>query len=381
MANVVKLYDMYKSLHKNEPFYPFLLSSPKIAEQTMYIIIDKNIPFLYDALTSMGHKVDAMPGTAISKADVEHAEALFVRTRTECNASLLEGSKVRFIGTATIGYDHIDSDYCKQRGIEWVSAPGCNADAVLQYVQSSLYIWSKENGVQLHNLTLGIVGVGRIGSRIASWAKGIGMRVLLNDPPREATGEKGFVSLHDIAKECDIITFHPTLQKDGMFPSYHLADSAFFYSLQRKPLLINASRGGVADNRALLVALEEGAVSDAIIDVWEGEPDINITLLNKVYIGTPHIAGYSAEGKLNASRMMLQAFAKFTGSNNAIPEISLPAPENVIIAASDEQNAFLQIYNPKNDSEQLKSSPDQFEQLRNNYQLRREPKAYDIRFK
>ncbi len=347
----------------------------------MYIIIDEKIPFLHNALTEMGHIVKSMPGVEISRNDILHADALFVRTRTECNENLLKDTNVRFIGTATIGYDHIDTEYCKAKEIEWTNAPGCNADAVLQYIQSVLYNWSRERQRGLTKLTLGIVGVGRIGNRVASWARAIGMRVLLNDPPREANGEKEFVSLSSITKECDIITFHPTLQKDGFFPSYHLADNKFFNSLKKKPLLINASRGSVVDNTALLEAIENGMVADAILDVWEGEPNINLSLLNKVYIGTPHIAGYSAEGKLNASRMMLQAFKQFTKYNNEIPEISLPKPDTPNIDATNEEEALLKIYNPGIDSNKLKTSPSDFEHLRNNYPLRREPKAYNIKYR
>lgn len=347
----------------------------------MYIVIDNKIPFLHDALTKMGHNVKAMPGIDISREDVRQADALFVRTRTECNATLLSDSTVHFIGTATIGYDHIDTEYCKERGIKWTNAPGCNANAVLQYVQSALYTWSMEKKINLGDLTLGIVGVGEIGSRINKWARSIGIRVLLNDPPREERGEEGFVSLDTIARECDIITFHTTLQKEGLFPSYHLANDIFFHSLQKQPLIINTSRGAVVENNTLLSALNDGLVSDAIIDVWEGEPEINRELLNKVYIGTPHIAGYSAEGKLNASKMMLEAFAKFSGHSNEIPEISLPQPKDSAIHAESERDAFLKIYSPKRDSILLKENPSSFENLRNNYTLRREPVSYTIKYK
>ncbi|MBQ5817593.1 MAG: 4-phosphoerythronate dehydrogenase [Bacteroidaceae bacterium] len=344
----------------------------------MKIVMDEKIPYLAASLAAMGCDVVAKAGDDISAADVKDADALFVRTRTNCNASLLDGSAVRFIGTATIGYDHIDDAYCRSRGIYWTSAPACNAGGVLQYVQSSLYLWCRKCGRPLNELTLGIVGVGAIGSRVARWARAAGMRVLLNDPPREAAGETGFVSLAQIAAECDVVTFHPTLTRGGDYPSYHLAGEAFFDSLQRAPLFINASRGPVADNVALLAAYKKGKVADIVLDVWEGEPEINRELLDASFIATPHIAGYSAEGKLNASNIVLQKFAEFIDYKRDVPLAALSAPSQPVIEAVNEGEAFLAIYNPLLDTEPLKKSPLQFEELRNNYNFRREPTAYKI---
>lgn len=348
----------------------------------MKIVIDEKIPFLREALETMGHSVVALPGVRITSDDVSAADALFVRTRTMCNAALLDGSKVRFIGTATIGYDHIDTAYCDSNGIEWSSAAGCNAGAVLQYVQSVIYSWAKEKGCSLQGLSLGVVGVGEIGSRVASWAGEAGMRLFLNDPPRQkAEGNDGFVSLSEIADKCDIITFHPTLERGGAFPSYHLADEAFFASLRKCSLLINASRGPVVDNKALLAALESGTLPNAVLDVWEGEPDISLPLLNKVYMATPHIAGYSAEGKLNATRLVLKSFAAFSGYEGTLPLPELPLPEPATVTASTLADALLCIYDPHTDSLRLKQQPALFEELRNNYLLRREPSAYRLAIK
>ena len=345
----------------------------------MNIVIDEKIPFLKAALEAMGHQVLAKPGVDIAAADVADADALFVRTRTVCDASLLEGSKVRFIGTATIGYDHIDAEYCKEHGIEWTSAAGCNSGAVLQYVQSVVYAWAKERRASLEALTMGVVGVGEIGSKVAEWARAIGMRVLQNDPPREQReGSSGFTSLSAIARECDVITFHPTLNVDGEHPSYHLADATFFASLSKCRLLINASRGPVVDNKALLRAMEQGRVGDVALDVWEGEPSIDRCLLNKVYIGTPHIAGYSAEGKMNATRLVLAAFASFSGYAGALPLPSMLPPANNEITAASLAEALLMIYTPHGDSLALKANPCSFEELRNNYCLRREPASYKL---
>ena len=333
----------------------------------MNVVIDEKIPCLKQALEAMGHAVLAKPGVDICADDVADAEALFVRTRTMCDASLLGGSKVGFVGTATIGYDHIDADYCGRNGICWTSAAGCNSGAVLQYVQSVIYAWARERAVSLEGLSLGVVGVGEIGSKVAAWAREAGMRVLLNDPPRALReGSAGFVGLAAIAGECDIITFHPTLSVGGEFPSLHLADASFFASLKRCRLLINASRGPVVDNKALLAALRKGFAADVVLDVWEHEPDIDIALLNKVYIATPHIAGYSAEGKMNATRIVLEAFARFTGFAGELPLPVLDSPFPDTVVAQSYADAALEIYDPHADSAALKENPVMFEDLRNN---------------
>lgn len=344
----------------------------------MYIVIDEKIPFLKEALEVMGHVVLSKPGAEICAADVTDADALFVRTRTRCDAALLAGSKVRFIGTATIGYDHIDTNYCAVNSIKWASAAGCNSWAVLQYVQSVLYLWAKEREVNPGDLVMGVVGVGEIGSKVAHWAKETGMTVLLNDPPREQREGCGFVPLAEIAERCNVITFHPTLTKEGLWSSYHLADSDFFSSLRQCRLFINASRGPVVDNKALKDAIVSGAVGDAVLDVWENEPLIDTDLLDKVYIGTPHIAGYSLEGKINATRTMLHTFAGATGFTGKVPYVELPAPTPNVIVARDFPEAALKIYSPYNDSLNLKRNPGAFEELRNNYVLRRETCSFKL---
>lgn len=345
----------------------------------MKAVIDEKIPYLKEALAEMGIDVVALPGVEIKKDDLIDADVLFVRTRTKCNEALLSGCKVRFIGTATIGYDHIDAGYCRENGIVWTNAPGCNAGAVLQYVQSVIYSWARDNGCCVRGLTLGIVGVGEIGARVAAWANGVGMKVLLNDPPKADAGMPGLVSLVEIAEKCDIITFHPTLNLAGSYRSFHLADKSFFDSLCCCKLLINASRGEVVDNAALLYALENGRVGCAALDVWENEPSISIPLLKKAYVATPHIAGYSLEGKMNATSIVLDKFVHFINYKGAVPRLSLDAPEQLLVEAIDEQEALLSIYKPLADTAMLKRAPEYFEQLRNNYKLRREPSAYIIK--
>ena len=347
----------------------------------MKIIVDNKIPFIKEAVQKIAEEVVFVPGKDFTPNLVKEADALIIRTRTHCDRALLEGSKVKFIATATIGYDHIDTEYCRQAGIEWTNAPGCNAASVAQYIQSALLVWKRARQKELSTLTIGIVGVGNVGSKIAKVAEGFGMRGLLNDLPRaEKEGAEAFSSLEKLAEECDIITFHVPLHREGRFKTFHLADAAFFRSLKRKPLIINTSRGEVICTEALLKALDEGLISDAIIDVWEHEPEINLELLGKVLIGTPHIAGYSADGKANATRMSLDAICRYF---HLQPEyrIEAPAPESSVIHASNREDALLQMYNPQEDCARLREHPEQFETLRGDYPLRREEQAYEIRLK
>lgn len=344
----------------------------------MKVIIDNKIPYIEAAIKQIASEVLFLPGSDFTPELVRNADALIVRTRTRCDQNLLDGSSVKFIATATIGYDHIDTTYCKQKGITWSNAPGCNAASVAQYIESSLLLWQQKTQIKLQELTIGIVGVGHVGKRVAEVAKKLGLRVLLNDPPREEKEKSNaFVSLQEIAHTCDIITFHTPLNRDERFRTFHLGDRSFFQSLQRKPLIINSSRGEVIDTSALLEALHERVISNAIIDVWEHEPDIHLELLNQVFIGTPHIAGYSADGKANATRMSLDSLCRFFNLK-ADYEIHPPIPQEKVIRANSEAEALLQIYNPLVDSERLKKAPNLFEQLRGNYPLRREAQAYQF---
>ena len=359
----------------------------------MKVIVDNKIPFIKEAIEQIADQVVYVPGKDFTPALVKDADALIIRTRTRCNRKLLEGSQVKFIATATIGFDHIDTEYCREAGISWTNAPGCNSASVAQYLQSSLLLLELLKGKKLSEMTIGIVGVGNVGSKIVEVAQELGMQVLQNDLPRqdreeERKGNNGncednkrntrFCSLQTLAEECDILTFHVPLYKEGRYKTYHLADETFFRSLKRRPVIINTSRGGVIETDALLQALETGTVTDAIIDVWEHEPDINLTLLNKVFLGTPHIAGYSADGKANATRMSLDALCRFFNIK-ADYRITPPQPEHSVITATTEAEAYLQMYDPRRDSTALKARPELFEKLRGDYPLRREKEAYSIK--
>ena len=344
----------------------------------MKVVVDDKIPYIREALHSMGIEAHYMSGNAFTREAVSDADALIIRTRTHCNADLLEGSKVQFIATATIGYDHIDTAYCASKNIHWTNAPGCNAASVCQYIQSVLLLLQSEYGVNLSQATLGVVGVGHVGTLVARMASSWGMRVLCCDPLRADRGEQGFVSLEHIASEADIITLHTPLTREGKYPTFHMAGEDFFASLKRKPYFINTSRGETTDTAALLKALDENRIAQCCIDVWENEPDIALSLLECCHIGTPHIAGYSADGKANATHMSLLALAAHFGLGN-VPDISAPAPLQTTICDVSKESALLQIYNPHDDSNALKSHPEQFEYLRGHYPLRREEQAYTIK--
>lgn len=336
----------------------------------MKVVIDNKIPYIREAMEALADEVVYLPGKEITASVVRDADALITRTRTQCNRQLLEGSKVRFIGTATIGFDHIDTEYCREAGITWSNCPGCNAGAVEQYLHSVLLLLQQEKHVELKDACLGIVGVGHVGSHILSLAERLGMRILLNDPPRADHGEEGFVSLETLARECDIITFHTPLERNGEYRTFHLADRAFFHSLRKKPYIINTSRGEVVETEAILEALDKGLIGGAVLDVWENEPHINLEQLDKVFIGTPHIAGYSADGKANATRMVLEAFCRFFGKEM---NFHIAAPEQPHREYdSDERVRQLQMYNPHDDCDMLRAHPELFEQLRGDYVLRKE---------
>ncbi|MBR4921291.1 MAG: 4-phosphoerythronate dehydrogenase [Prevotella sp.] len=340
----------------------------------MKIVVDDKIPYIQEKLSLLADELVAIGGSEISATDVRDADALIVRTRTHCDESLLAGSKVRFVATATIGFDHIDVDYLQRAGITWINCPGCNAGSVAQYVESSLLLLQQEKGLTLSHATIGIVGCGHVGSKVKAVAERLGMRVLICDPPLEQKNANSkqptansFVSMDMIELQADVITFHVPLTKEGEYATWHMADEAFFHRLSHAPYIINTSRGGVVDNQALLSALHDGRVRDAVIDVWEREPDVNPELLQRVFIGTPHIAGYSADGKTNADNMVIDALCRYFH----LPHPGKIAPPSLPTDFHYTGNP-LELYNPMEDSRALKTTPSNFEYLRNHYPLRRE---------
>ena len=346
----------------------------------MKVIVDDKIPFIREALATLADEAVYVPGKDFTPELVRDADALIVRTRTRCDRRLLEGSRVRFIATATIGFDHIDTVYCQEAGITWQNAPGCNSASVAQYMHSSLLLLQRQKDFRLEGKTLGVIGVGNVGTKVAQVGRELGMRVLLNDPPRqEKEGGNLFSPLKQLMEECDVLTFHVPLIREGVHKTFHLADANFFDRLKRRPVIANTSRGEVIETQALLHALQEGEVSDAIIDVWEHEPDICLDLLDRAFIGTPHIAGYSADGKANATRMSLDALCRFFHID-ARYRIEPPAPPQSLIEAHDLTEASLAMYDPRRDDQALRLHPECFEKLRGDYPLRREKEAFQVNY-
>lgn len=325
----------------------------------MKLIVDDKIPFIRGLAEQVADEVVYLPGAAITAGDVRDADAMIVRTRTLCNRQLLEGSRVQFIATATIGYDHLDTRYLDDAGIRWTNCPGCNAASVAQYVRNSLMQAERAGLIRLAEATLGIVGYGHVGRAVGQALQPYVKRILVNDPPLSIPQ----ATLQDIAASCDIITLHTPLTTEGPYPTWHLMDEQLLSQSERRPIVINAARGGVADEGALLRAMDEGRIRQAIIDTWENEPEVNSKLLSRAFIATPHIAGYSADGKANATRMSLEALARHFRRPMVDGPLTIPA-------ANPERTGLR--YNPIDDSLALKQAPQTFEQLRGNYPLRRE---------
>ena len=330
----------------------------------MKIVCDDKIPFLKGVFEPFAQVV-YLPGKEIGPEDVKDADALITRTRTVCNQQLLEGSKVKIIATATIGYDHIDTRWCESKGIAWKNAAGCNSSSVQQYIVSVLCTLTQRYGLHFEELTLGVVGVGHVGSKVAAAAKTLGMKVLLCDPPRaRKEGPEQFVSLDELVRRSDIITIHVPLSTAGPDATWHLFVAARIASLRPDQILINSSRGAVVDNTALKNALKAGGLKAAVLDVWENEPEIDTELLDLLAIATPHIAGYSADGKANGTAAAMQAVASCLGLplTDWRPEAT---PELLCETA-------LRTYDVSEDDARLRKNPELFEKLREEYPVRRD---------
>ena len=319
------------------------------------VVIDKGIPFLEGVFPPEIEVLHLSPEDITPEA-VRCADALFVRTRTRINKELLHGSNIRFVATATIGFDHIDQDYCREAGIHWVSCPGCNAQAVCDYVEEAIAS-SPHLLIASSPLTVGIVGYGHVGKLVAQMAERKGYKVLLSDPPLGIG-----LPLEQLAPLCDIITFHTPLTREGEYPTYHLCDANILRLCKPGTLIINAARGGVIDEQALLSTLNTTHSTlnyKTAIDCWENEPNLTQDLLKHVDLASFHIAGYSIQGKMNASEMCLHAFCEFF----SLPILSIN--KKVVPLQGDSEPGWL-----KRISAQLKASPEHFEQLRKQYKLR-----------
>jgi erythronate-4-phosphate dehydrogenase len=353
----------------------------------MKIVVDDKIPYIQGAFEGVAEVV-YLPGSKTTPEVVKDADAIVTRTRTICNEKLLAGSSVKFIATATIGYDHIDTDYCDAAGIRWTNAPGCNSKSVEQYIASTLMVLAERKNLQLKDLCIGVVGVGNVGSKVARICELFGMKVLLNDPPRErAEGSAAFVSLKQVMDEADIITLHVPLNMKGEDATFHLGDAEFFSGLKKKPILINSCRGEVVDTNSVKAALKSAQISGFVCDCWENEPDIDLELLAMTEIATPHIAGYSKDGKATGTQMSVQAISQYfgLGLDNWQPS-GVEQPANPTFELDGAGLSELEIiskgilatYDIRTDDQDFRKNVDKFEQLRGDYPVRREFPAFTI---
>ena len=356
------------------------------------IIADDKIPFLNGVLEPFA-EVSYLSHKEINSDSVKDVDALLIRTRTKCNAELLEGSNVKFIATATIGYDHIDDAYCDSKNISWISAPGCNSSSVQQYISSALVTIAERKKIKLAEQTIGIIGVGNVGSKVEKVAKAFGMNVLLCDPPRQRTeGGNQFVPLDELVNISDIITFHVPLNRNGVDKTFHMADEHFFESFSESKIIFNSSRGEVIETNALKSAIKNGNVSNLVLDVWENEPNIDLELLELADLATPHIAGYSADGKANGTAMCVKGVADYFNlplDKDWFPnEIPNPNSSEIIkldCKGLDEQEiiykVILHTYEIEEDDQRLRASLETFEKQRGDYPVRREFTFYTLDLK
>jgi erythronate-4-phosphate dehydrogenase len=351
------------------------------------IIADDKIPFLEGVLEPYA-QVKYLPGRNISQDEIKNADALLIRTRTRCTRELLKGTGVKFIGTATIGFDHIDTGYCELNNIKWVNAPGCNSSSVQQYIAAALFKISREFRFSLKDKTIGIIGAGNVGEKVEKFCNLLGMKVLVNDPPRaRKEGNEKFTELNALLKESDIITLHVPLSFVGEDKTFHMINEKSLRKMKKGAWLINTSRGEVAETLSLKKARSSGRLSGIVADVWENEPAIDSRLMQLSFIATPHIAGYSTDGKANGTSIVVNELARFFNIplKDWYPE-KVPAPSYPEIALNGRDKdteetvriAVEHTYNISEDDLKLRFSPSDFEKLRGDYPVRREFPAYTV---
>jgi erythronate-4-phosphate dehydrogenase len=351
----------------------------------MRIVADENIPFVRKCFSSVGD-VLTIHGRKITPEILKNADALLVRSITKVGNDLLDGSKVKFVGTATIGFEHIDLDYLTKKNIGFASAPGSNANSVAEYIVSTLLNLADKYEFDVSQKSIGIVGVGNVGSEVEKKANALGMKVVLNDPPlKRQSGDEKYRPIEEIF-DCDIITLHVPLTLEGIDKTYHLADEKFFKSLKPGTIFVNSSRGRVMNTAALKIAITSAKIKACVLDVWENEPNIDIGLVKMVDYGTPHIAGYSYDGKVVGMIMIYDAFCRHFGikprfgSRDFLPK---PQVEKIVISKDDPKPLLTivnTLYDIKKDDEKLRQIIKKdvekqgayFDALRKNYHIRRE---------
>ncbi len=354
----------------------------------MKIVADANIPFVRECFSSVGD-VEVLSGRDITPRVLADADALLVRSITPVNEALLAGSRVRFVATATIGFDHVDLPYLEKCNIGFASAPGSNANSAAEYVIAALLEVGRKHAIQLEGKSIGVIGVGNVGSRVARKCETLGMRVLRNDPPlQRKTNDPKYVPIESLY-DCDFMTIHTPLTHAGIDKTFHLVDAEFFSSLRPGVVFLNASRGAVVDTEALKFAIRRGRLRAVVLDVWEGEPNINAELLEMVDLGTPHIAGYSLDGKIAGMTMIYKALCEYFhlqprfDTQDFLPAPEVPRVELHTAHPADEEllaQAVEKVYSIKRDDRDLRRIVDQppekrgrfFDALRKNYPVRRE---------
>ncbi|UXI00510.1 4-phosphoerythronate dehydrogenase [Photobacterium sp. TY1-4] len=368
----------------------------------MKILIDENMPYALDLFSQLG-EVIAKPGRTLTADDLVDIDALMIRSVTKVNADLLsKANRLRFVGTATAGQDHVDQALLAQKGITFTAAPGCNKVGVAEYVLSSLMVLGQQQGFSIFDKTVGIIGAGNVGSYLAKCLDALGIRYLLNDPLKAEQGDsRAFHSLEALQQQCDIITMHTPLTRDGAYPTYHLVDEAFLQQLKPGAILINAARGPVVDNTALKVALQqaqtgEGRALTAVLDVFEQEPLVDLELLPLLAFATPHVAGYGLEGKARGTTMVFNRYCEFLDQGQPVSAASLlpeaPLPQVALSRAWQEETLFRLIqlvYDVRRDDglfrremtaagENTARMASAFDQMRKNYWDRREYSAITV---
>ena len=346
----------------------------------MKIIADENIVALAELFAPHG-EVTSLPGRNICAADVKNADVLLLRSVTTVNKELLQGSSVKFIGSCTIGTDHLDTAWLDAQGIHWQYAPGCNAQAVVDYVIASMYALGLQVE-QLKNFTVGIVGCGNVGSRLQKRLDKLGIKTLCCDPPlaeKKSGKHKNYYSLAEVLSQSDMVCLHTPLTSSGAHSTFHLINESNLPLLKHNAILLNAGRGAVIDNQALLIHMQAYPEFRVVLDVWENEPKISRALLAKAAIATPHIAGYSVEGKQKGSEIIYKAFCKYFSIE---PGSAVEKEEPIILDARQYatlRELVLACYDPLKDSDELRHTPAAFDQLRKLYVYRREFSQFRIR--
>jgi len=283
-----------------------------VPEVQVIIVADDNIPYVRQVFSALG-QVRTVRGRSLSPEQVADAELLLTRSTVKVNEALLAGSRVRFVATATVGTDHVDTAYLQSRGIAFASAAGSNANSVAEYVMAALLALAQRHGWQLAGRSIGVIGVGNVGSRVVAKARALGMRPVQNDPPlARSTGDPRYRPLEE-ALDCDIVTLHVPLTREGPDATWHMADGRFFAAMRPGAVFVNSSRGAVVAQQDLKAAIRAGRLGAVVLDVWEGEPEVDTELLSMVQIGTPHIAGHSLDGKAAGTQMVYEAACRFLG--------------------------------------------------------------------